>query len=420
VWQWLKNSEARSISRFLLPFRHLLGPRLDHLRIGYEKCGLSIYDEPVAWNAEAVLVEASLRAPFETEWRKSAFQLHLPGRPPLLPAGLELTRDPDTIRVLFRLPPLTGETEIELYWHGSRLGHARVPFVSPESFFAGLCLRSAAVFASLGKCTVQCRALLEEQCHGWSASGILSSSTSLLPLADHPITAEFTDSSSGYAHGMPIRLTPSQLQARETLIAAFPPWQQDHLGRCAIRWMLRDRLLARVEMRLVDLPRLLQSLYLIDARYLFQESRGTFAVSRHLPAEVGSSRLRPCFLVASREPGVAAICPFEVRIHFREPELGPRTFCQDVLVTDGPSVCLPPGMSAEDFKEVRAFELLCLGRSLGILSASPTPAASFTDEGGFRPPANYSWTPVAEEELLERLQRLMNEEPEPAQPHSAA
>jgi hypothetical protein len=31
----------------------------------------------------------------------------------------------------------------------------------------------------------------------------------------------------------------------------------------------------------------------------------------------------------------------------------------------------------------------------------------FTSEGGFREPADFDWTPVTEQELAERLRRLM-------------
>jgi hypothetical protein len=44
---------------------------------------------------------------------------------------------------------------------------------------------------------------------------------------------------------------------------------------------------------------------------------------------------------------------------------------------------------------------------LGSLSVNPTPAATFTCEGGFVPSEEYDWTPFTEEELVERLQSLM-------------
>ena len=47
------------------------------------------------------------------------------------------------------------------------------------------------------------------------------------------------------------------------------------------------------------------------------------------------------------------------------------------------------------------------GRSLGVLSLRPGPEATFTNEGGFKPPPDYTWSAAAEEEMNDRLGRLL-------------
>ena len=47
------------------------------------------------------------------------------------------------------------------------------------------------------------------------------------------------------------------------------------------------------------------------------------------------------------------------------------------------------------------------GRVLGVLPLSPVPTATFTAEGGYKPPPEFAWSPAAEDELSERLARLM-------------
>ena len=58
---------------------------------------------------------------------------------------------------------------------------------------------------------------------------------------------------------------------------------------------------------------------------------------------------------------------------------------------------------------MNSFELYVKGAMLGTLSTSPIPTATFTGEGGFRPPVEFPWTPVADDELNERLTRLFDE-----------
>jgi hypothetical protein len=42
-----------------------------------------------------------------------------------------------------------------------------------------------------------------------------------------------------------------------------------------------------------------------------------------------------------------------------------------------------------------------------LLSTSPAPTANFTSEGGFKTPEDYGWSLAAEEELADRLGKLM-------------
>jgi hypothetical protein len=80
---------------------------------------------------------------------------------------------------------------------------------------------------------------------------------------------------------------------------------------------------------------------------------------------------------------------------------------QEVLITDGPTMVAPGTLDAADLHQVSGFELSVRGRALGVLSLCPAPAASFTGEGGFKPPHEFTWSAAAEEEMTERLNRLL-------------
>ena len=59
------------------------GPQPQALHYSYEKAGLVLHDQPIPWNAEAVLVEAQLRLPSAAGRRKADFQLRVPGHEPV-------------------------------------------------------------------------------------------------------------------------------------------------------------------------------------------------------------------------------------------------------------------------------------------------------------------------------------------------
>jgi hypothetical protein len=42
------------------------------------------------------------------------------------------------------------------------------------------------------------------------------------------------------------------------------------------------------------------------------------------------------------------------------------------------------------------------------LSLCPAPTANFTADGWFKAPTDFTWTPTAEEELSERLSKLLD------------
>jgi hypothetical protein len=81
---------------------------------------------------------------------------------------------------------------------------------------------------------------------------------------------------------------------------------------------------------------------------------------------------------------------------------------QEVLITDGPTMVAPGTLDAGDLAQVSGFELSLNGKQpLGVLSMCPAPTANFNSEGGFKPPHDFTWSAAAEEEMNERLNRLL-------------
>jgi hypothetical protein len=406
VPHWFKRWQHWLTCKLPWPLQRLRGPQVRDIQFSYEKTGLVVHNEPVPWNAEAVMVEMAMVLPPKVVWRKSDFQLRIPGRPPLMPLSVQNTSEENLFQILFRFVPPQCDTVAKVYGHASLLGQVRLPFLSAEQFLGNLQLHSPMISASVGECAVASQVVVEGQCQSISASGVLVSSTSLLPLVDLDLSAEFTDHAD-HAENVRVNLTAAQLTSNQTLLSVVPPSMRRPLRRCSVLWKLQDRLLAHTTIRAIPMAAFQRSLHVLESRYLYQESQGGIVLSHHLPAREGTSRLMPCFLIASREPGMAALCPIEVRVLFRDTERAPVHVQQNVLVTDGPSLCLPASVSIDNLQEICSFELLCGGEVLAVLPVRPTPVATFTTEGSFRGSEEYEWTPFTEEELVDRLQRLM-------------
>lgn len=385
---------------------HLGGPYVCTRRFGYDKAGLQIADEPIPWNAETVWVEATVHLPAGRVWGKEDFHLHVPDRPPLVPTLVVPAEPKQVVRVVFRMPPPGRAALVGLYGKGKLLDQVQLPFLSAEEFLQGLRLESPVVCACLGPYSVACRAVVEGQCRGYSAGAVLVSPTSLLPIIDMPVRVDFTNSITYSTQSVTVPLTNTALIGKRAVLSVIPPRRPLWFGKSVIRWSVAERPLGQTEIRAISPEVFRQSLYLVESRCLSEGKGEPTTPGSRLAAKGTSPGLRPCFLVASREPGVAGLCPLEVRVRFRQSGSRPVLLHQDVLVTDGPSPCLL-NTAFDDDQPIAAFELFREGELLGVLTVSPAPAAGFTSEGGFHAPEEYTWTRHTEEELMSRLQKLM-------------
>jgi hypothetical protein len=405
---WIKRWRdwaMRDIREFFAAMQRTGMPRLEAIHFSYEKAGILVRNEPIPWNADAVLVEAMIRFPANVARRKTAFTLRYPGQPQLAASSLHRHSDTDLFRLQFRLPPPRQSLDVQVHWNSRQLGHCVLPLLTLEQFIEGLRVDNATVFVRLGEYTVPCQAFLASQCKGLMATAVLNSPTSLAPLLDLDLAVEFIDTRTKEVQVAPVRLIAPQLSTNQALVTVAAMRRPRRIGVWAVQWKLSGRSLARSEVRIVSQNSFRRSLYMADTRYVVIEKEGSPTLTRHLPALGEHSRLGPCFLIGSREPGMAALCPLEVRVQSRG---GSHSvlLAQEMLVTDGPTLFTPGTVGPNDLQQIAAFELYHRTQMLGLLSTSPAPVASFTSEGGYRPPEDYGWSNASEEELGDRLARL--------------
>lgn len=380
------------------------------VRVRYEKAGLTLYDAPVPWNADAVVVEVLLRLPPAAR-QKADFALRIPGREPAAPEALRRDdADDRRYRLLFRLPVPPASTRAELLWKHRLLADVSLPVLTPDEFLAGLWVANPTLTVKIGERSVAAQTFVASQCRGMTAAAVLRSPVSLAPLADLGLTVVFRSDRTGAVHEVPVALTSSQMAAKEALVTAAPPKAPRRAGHYSTAWVAGDRELAVLKVQAVTGPRFVQSLRVSDTRFVVADKAGTVRTCRHPPPPGPDAvRVGPCFVVCSREPGMAGLVT--LRAVAQHPgTVRPAALEQAVLVTDGPTVFAPGVLDAADLAGVNGFELRHKEQVLGVVSMNPVPTAGFTAEGGFKPPPDFAWTPTADEELSERLAKLMKDD----------
>jgi hypothetical protein len=204
-----------------------------------------------------------------------------------------------------------------------------------------------------------------------------------------------------------VALAGSQLQSRQALIAASPRKLPKRIGAWTATWRVGEMPLASQRVRAISQRYFQNSLRISDTRFVAMDRSKRLSVRRQLPPLSEVMRLGPCFHVASREPGMAGLCQLQVYAQVPGGVQAPLLLEQELLVTDGPTMFTPGTVDVADLQQVSAFELRMRTHTIGVLPLSPVPTANFNNEGGFQSPPDFLWTSAADEELTERLNRLM-------------
>jgi hypothetical protein len=409
MWPWIKRWRDWLMNDLLPLYR--LGAQPQALHYSYEKAGLVVNDQPIPWNAEAVLVEATLRLPTAAR-RKNDFLLRVPFHEPFVAEHLRRLESEDRYSIQFRIPPPGAPASAELLFREHVLGQLALPFLSRDEFLAGLRLQMPTLFVRLGQESIACQTFISNQCRGLIASGLLTSPTSLAPLLDMDLQVEFRCERTGPICQIPISLCSSQMAGRQALVTVAPNRYPRRQGTWVATWLLGEKPLATQRIRGISLARFRRSLRISDTRFVVQQGSGSVRLTRQAPSLDKGGRIGPCFLVSSGEPGMAGLCRVQVKAQTPDAEAAgrgqsPLLLEQEVLITDGPTMVAPGTLYAGDLAQVTGFELTLKGRPLGMLSLQPAPTATFTSEGGFKPPQEFLWSASAEEEMNERLNRLL-------------
>lgn len=403
MWRWIRHWRDWAMSEIVTPRRLAGQPQALYFR--FEKGGLTLDNQPVPWSAEAVVVEALLRLP-TTARRRGDFTLRVPGFDPIPAEVLKADDVGQRHRLYFRFPVPKASGTAELMWRMHVLGRVEIPVVTPEQFLTELRVSLPSAFVAVNGRSVAAQTFVSTQQQGLTASAVIQSPTGLAPLLDLGLTATFRTARGTKTVVTPVPLTATQLAGREALVSALPPRLPRKAGEWSVTWTCPGRELATTRLRAITPRGFRDSLRVCDTRFGLVTAAGDFRVVRQMPAD-GVAKAGPCFFVASREPGMAGVAEFEIGVQVPGVDRSPTVLEQTVLITDGPTPVAPGLIPMSELKHASAFELRVKGRVLGVLPLSPVPSATFTAEGGYKAPPEFTWSAAAEDELSERLARLM-------------
>ena len=409
MWPWIRRWRDWAMND-LWPL-HRIGPKPQAMHHSYEKAGVIVDDQPIPWNAEAVLVEVLLRLPAGSGRQKGDFQIRLPGRDLITAEALRPEETSDNCRLFFRFPPPPETTTAEMLWRGQFLARVALPVLTRADFIQALRLQHPTLSVCLGEQTVACHTFVSTLCRGLVATALLSAPTSLAPVVDLNLHVEFRSETAGTVIRVPVQLSSSQLRGKQAMLAVAPQKFPRRVGTWQAVWVLEGQPLATQRVRAISKAKFHRSLRISETRYVVQTGAGEVSLTRQLPTRDGLVRVGPCFLVSSSEGGMAGLCKLQVRALVVGGIQSPLLQEQVVLITDGPTPLAPGTLDVSDLTQVTGFDLRVGTRSLGILPLAPAPAASFNGEGAFKPAMEYTWSAAADDELNERLARLMNAKP---------
>jgi hypothetical protein len=382
-------------------------PASQGLHYSFEKAGLTLDRQAIPWNAEAVLVEAIVRLPHVTPEGLREFGLHLPGQPRIA-AEASRPGDGGLTRVFFRLAVPSSTMPAEVRWRDRSLGQINLPLLTQDEFLNGLRIVEPTVHVRIKDETHPCGAYVGVQAKEVILSMLLSSPTSLAPLADIEVGIDIADALGDSFDGRTIKLGSEQLAARQALIVVPFPKPKAWAAQWTANWIIGQSTRAARTVRVCRPTEFRESLRISTTRLYLEGFDGLLPLARFAPASLdGIARLGPVFLVSSGIAGMAAQAEFHVRVLDRKRKVMLEMPAVRTLVTDGPTVIAPGTLGRDD--AIDAFELWCGPRCLGELPLAAVPTAAFTGEGGIAAGrADFAWSPDAEEQLQQKLRQLLD------------
>ena len=334
-----------------------------------------------------------------------------PASEPIPADSLAARKTTDRYASVFRLPPPPHtRRRAELLWRERpRCGQLTLPVLSRDEFLRQSAAADADAVRPPRRAERRLPDVRGQRSAGLVASAMLTSPTSLVPLLDLGLHVEFRPERAERAGGAraAVQFAAGGRQALVTVVPRRIPAPHRRLDRrpgwsATARWPASG--FAAISQRTfpafaanfgysvcrADGGRRVTAV--ADSCRRWSDGDRRRAV---LPGQQQRTRHgRPVHL-ADRVPR----CPAPVQLPLLQE--------QEVLVTDGPTMVGAGHAGRRGPRPGQRLRAELKGDSLGMLPLTPVPPAIFTSEGGFKPTADFTWSTSADEELNDRLARLI-------------
>jgi hypothetical protein len=384
------------------------------LHVRYEKAGLILDALPIPWNADAVIVEANVRLGAKASHAKQDFTLCLAAGESAITAELVATAQKSgPLRVFFRFPAPAQSCQAEVRWREHSLGRVELPMISQAEFEAGITLDLPTLQVALGARLAACRSFVSGQAKSIFASAVLRSLTPLAPALHQDLRVVVRHGDDDLVGAVPVPLLGEQLRVRQALVTAPLP-KLRRLGAYRVSWFYGPRCLHSQPLKVIARKAFTRGLRISATRFILERDNGTMQTVRSLPTRAdqllldGIRAVVPCFYVSCGEAGMAGLAPFALRALIDD-TITTLGIENGVLVTDSPTPIVLGAAPAADLARIKHFTLTVGDRTLGNLPLLPAPQADINAEGGFAPLDDFLWSPAAEEQLNERLGKLLGD-----------
>ncbi|MEZ6139354.1 MAG: hypothetical protein R3B84_02175 [Zavarzinella sp.] len=362
--------------------------RLLHLRV--QQDGLLYENVPILWCADTIWIEGTLKLPVGAR-NKAEYRLHLADGKQVQATHLKQIDNSERFRLIFRLPPPANTTSAVVRWRQHEVGTIELPVVSKEEYSQHLQLDGAFSQIWENGTTNMGGTFISGQNHGWIIHTTIQHRVGLYGLSELPIVLELSHEAD-VPHHWDLVLPKHLLRGKSAQVPIFLP----RLPKKAINYHATWSVAGDV--------RHSQRLQLLTAKQFVANLR---LISQVM---VGTHSQYPVFLLGSTSPRGTGKFGYEL-IFQASKEMPPVPQTGQCTMENGLLVIRGTELTVDQFRGDHRYWLLIEGRQITELTPTSAPVVKFDAEGGFSTifDADFTWNDAADEELYDRLSKIMNE-----------
>jgi hypothetical protein len=347
---------------------------------------------PVLWCAESIVVECIVSTTTDVSQARE-FTLKMDDGSIVVANAMVRSPLEDTAKIAFHYAVPERSSRATIAWKGNSIGDVQIDLVAKSDFRAGLRLDAIACYIRMGRQWVAATTWVEGQVRCIEPVARFTSRFGFLPLNDHPVSVVV----AGQTKAIPIPQVGNSIGATAGRFAI--PTKD---GRYCVAWSWDGVDFQRDFVDVVTRMEFRKSLEVVAQRFAVEDNDRKRRFFARLPSS-GFVAAAPCFVLRSRLKNAVGRMRFTIAAIQSGREIEP---VEIRVVLAGVTPIFGPAITATKLRQTTAFVLRLGRRKLATIAVGTVPVARIDGEGGFEPPADFTWTQAMEEEFLSRMSSL--------------